>query len=203
MVDARQVRPTLKSEQLPMASEAVCRAAYAGDFTSVRRLVSEGAELNVFGPRNESLLENVVCFLLNQTGLAFQASDMARLLIALGANPSLMRPDESSPLVPAMLFMDVPILEALLEGGADPNPPGGICGESNFYDWAVFDYEAEVWIYAESKALSESSEADAASEDSWLEFLDRKALEHGFRRPDHLRLLRRFGARSAEELESE
>jgi hypothetical protein len=55
---------------------------------------------------------------------------MVRLLIELGAAQP-RQPDDSGALVPAMLDIDTPVLRALLEGGANPNPSGGACKDNN------------------------------------------------------------------------
>jgi hypothetical protein len=203
MVDAQETSLTKPNGQFPFASEAVRWAAFAGDFNTVRRLVHEGADLNVFDRNGDSLLEVIVRGLLNEPGQAFQASDMVRLLIDLGADPNLMQAGESVALVPAMLHMDTPMLKALLEGGANPNPLGGVCEGNNIYDWGVFDYELEVWLLGQGSTLALRTAPDIASEDAWLAFIDRIAAQHGVRRPEHLILLRQYGARSAEELKDD
>lgn len=202
MADTQDLGADEQSE-FPVATDAVRKAAFVGDFVTVRRLVHEGAELNLIGRYGVTLLEQIVCDLLNQSSRPFQASDMVRLLIELGADPNLMGTDESVPLVPAMLAMDIPMLEALLEGGASPNPPGGVCDGSNLYDWAVLDYDMHVWESSQQSLLAGCGEADTDSEDAWLAVADRIALERGVRRPDHLLLLRKYGARSVEEGEGD
>ncbi|WP_314407979.1 ankyrin repeat domain-containing protein [Pseudomonas kuykendallii] len=200
MVDAQDNFPAEPNGQFPFASEAVRRAASAGEFDTVRRLVREGAKLNVIAQDGDSLLEEIVLDLVNESSLSFQASDMVRLLLELGADPNLKGPDDSVALFPAMLNMDTPILEALLEGGANPNPPGGVCEGDNLYDWAAVDYELHVWGMGDQSPLAAHTEGDVATEDAWLAFVDRMALKHGVRRPDHLMLLRRYGAKTGVEL---
>jgi len=203
MVDAQGAFFT-NDAQFPAASEAVFRAALVGDVETVRYLVDEGADLNVFGSLGNCLLEEIIFDLLSEPSLSFQASDIVRLLIDLGADPNLISPDGSVALVPAMLHMDVPMLRTLLEGGANPNPEGGVCDGGILYDWAWFDYQLEVWSLPGFEShLCDGFEADSDSEEAWLSFVDRKAIEHGVRRPDHLMLLREFGARSASELKGD
>ena len=101
--------------------------------------------------------------------------------------------------------MDSELLGILLSAGADPNQPKGLCESDSFYDWAEYDYCYNVWMRdnAEFELINppeESTEADRASEDSWLNYLDRMAVKYGVRRPDHLFLLRRYGAKSAQEI---
>lgn len=204
MVDAQDTISAKPNEPFPPASEAVRNAASAGDFNKVRQLVRDGADLNVFDQYGDSLLEEIVCDLLNETDRSFQASEMVSLLIELGADPNLMQPDESVALVPAMLHMDLPMLKVLLEHGANPNPNGGVCEGHNLYDWADTDYQLTVWMRfsGEECPLAQRTDADLASEDAWLAFLDQMAIQYGARRPDHLMLLRQYGARSKEELKA-
>jgi len=47
------------------------------------------------------------------------------------------------------------------------------------------------------------SPEDKISEESWLQYLDRCAIKDGFERPNHLILLRKYGATTAHELSGE
>ncbi|MCZ4324628.1 hypothetical protein [Pseudomonas anguilliseptica] len=132
---------------------------------------------------------------------------MLRLLIERGANPNLLGEEGSSPLTAAMLGRDSELLEILLEAGADPNLPEGFTGTQSFYDWAVFDYIHEIWeapfLFSPAPRLeapTPPSPEDKASEESWLQYLDRCAIKDGLERPNHLILLRKYGARTAHEL---
>ncbi|TBU78882.1 ankyrin repeat domain-containing protein [Phytopseudomonas daroniae] len=188
----------------PAASQAVYDAAVQGDFAHVKELVATGAELNVTGRFGDTLLQEIVSSLLIESPAPFRVA-MTRLLIELGADPNYLGEDRHSALVPAGLAMDMDLLQLLLEAGADPNGVGGFGEEEIFYDWAEFDYRYMTWMVNNPEVDSiyppeEPSETDKASEDAWLTWLDRMAIKYGVRRPDHLFLLRRYGAKTAQEL---
>lgn len=186
----------------PIASQAVYVASIKGDFQQVNALVAAGANLNVFNGSGDTLLDYIVDSLAREPG-PFNG-DMLRLLLQLGADPNILGDGDCSALTTAMLFMDSELLEILLSAGADPNRPCGFDEAGTFYDWAEFDYRYNVWMRDNFEVdsinpLAEPSDADHISEDSWLGYLDRVALNHGVRRPDHLFLLRTYGAKAAQE----
>ena len=131
---------------------------------------------------------------------------MLRLLLQMGADPNFLSEGGSTALTSAILGMDSELLLVLLEAGADPNLPSGFFRGDSLYDWALFDYEHNVWIEPfafrpESKpSVKTARPEDQMSEESWLEYLDRCALAHDFWRPEHLVLLRKYGAKTAHEL---
>lgn len=81
--------------------------------------------------------------------------------------------------------------------GADPGMVEIETVGESLYDWADFAYRYEVW----NMNLPEgATAAERSNKDAWLRYLDRLAVKHGKRRPDHLRLLRQRGALSMAEL---
>ena len=189
--------------KFPGASQAVYEAAIRGDFHQVNALVAAGPNLNALNSTGDTLLHDIVFRLAeDQSQLC---GDALRLLLQLGADPNILDDDGFSALAAAMLYMDSELLGILLSAGADPNRPKGLCESDSFYDWAEYDYCYNVWMRdnAEFELMNppeESTEADRISEDSWLDYLDRMAVQYGVRRPDHLFLLRRYGAKSAQEI---
>lgn len=185
-------------------SHALCEAARAGDFELVRALAAAGADLNASDEYGDSLLAEAVFGFCVEPPPPFR-QDMLRLLVQLGADPNRVDAEGSGPLTDAMLAMDVELIALLLELGADPNTHKGFSDCESFYDWAEFDYRFNV--YFEPDPLSgelgppdDPTEDDRASADAWLHYLDRCAIKHGLRRPDHLFLLRKYGAKASEEL---
>lgn len=186
----------------PVANQAVYVAAIKGDFQQVNALVAAGANLNVFNGSGDTLLDYIVDSLAREPSPF--SGDMLRLLLQLGADPNILSDGDCSALTTAMLFMDSEMLEILLRAGADPNRPCGFDEAETFYDWAEFDYRYNVWMhdFFEVDSINpteEPTEADRVSEESWLDYLDRAAVKYGVRRPDHLFILRKYGAKAAQE----
>ena len=155
---------------------------------------AKGADFNEVGPKGDSLFEDIL-FDLCLDEKPFQY-EVVKALLRLGADPNVLGQERSSPMTPAMLRMDTEMLKILLEAGADPNAAAGFTESELFYDWAEFDYRYTIYDLCEPDVANEQDKAD---EDSWLLYLDRMAIKHGTRRPDHLFLLRRFGAKSIRE----
>lgn len=192
-------------DMFPTDSQALYDAAIKGDFEQAQAIAESGAGLNVRAHSGESLLECITFQFVENPEWPFRVT-MLRLFLQLGADPNFFSEDGSSALTSAMLGMDSELLQVLLEFGADPNLPTGFFGSDSFYDWALIDYEFSIWIEP-AAFLPESasprhtpSQEDRMSEESWLEYFDRCALAHNLRRPDHLFLLRRYGAKTAHEL---
>ena len=177
----------------------LCKAAYAGDVATLRQLALEGADFNEVDDFGDSLLKEVVAN-LSASDAPFRY-EVVRTLLELGANSNILGAAGLGPLTDAMLSMDTDLLHILLEAGADPNKPCGFTESDSFYDWAESDYRYNIygdyWILPE-----EPTEEDEASEEAWLAFLDRIAIKHEVLRPDHLKLLRTYGALTMGELET-
>lgn len=181
--------------RLEPTRKAVINAACAGDLDQLRKLAGLGVDLDDIGQTGESLLEAIIFDLCVDEKK--HRYEVVRLLLASGADPNARGAAKSTPLLPAMLRMDVEMLQILLEAGADPNLPGGCSESSSFYDWAEFHYRYSVYGL---KLPEEPSGEVRNDEDAWLDFLDGLALRQGARRPNHLFLLRRYGAKSMNEM---
>ena len=94
------------------------------------------------------------------------------------------------PLFNAVIPKDTEVLQLLLVHGADPNAEHE--GVESLYAWAEFDYRYDEY---DLRMPEEPKEEDKASEDTWLDYLDRLAQKYGKRRPDCLRILRKAGAK--------
>ena len=182
-------------------------SACAGDIEAMRAQVAAGLDLNGWDQFGDTLLEQVI----SKLDLEAPRYEVVQEMLRLGADPCRLSKDGSSPLFVAVLNMDTEMLRILLDGGADPNAllritlgaKGDARGmemdnvDESLYDWADFAYRYEVW---NMRLPEEASAAERSSEDAWLGYLDRLAVQHGKRRPDHLRLLRERGALSMAEL---
>jgi hypothetical protein len=192
-------------DTFPTESQAVYDAVIRGDFEQVKARVEAGAALDIWDTSGESLLECITFAFVESPECACRTT-MLRLLLQLGADPNFLSEEGSTALTSAMLGMDSELLLVLLEAGADPNLPPGFFKGDSLYDWALFDYEHNVWIepFAFRPESAPSREVatpeDQLTDESWLEYLDRCALAHDFWRPDHLVLLRKYGAKTAYEL---
>jgi hypothetical protein len=175
--------------------EQIVDAALAGNLALLRDLAQRGAAMNEVTPGGDSLLEDVLTYLYDHQAAHRYA--VVRTLLELGADPNVLGEEKSSPLVPAMLNMDTEMLRILLDAGADPNKAVGFMDCESFYDWAEFDYRYEM---CDLHLPDTPTEDDKKDEDSWLSFLDKVAVKHNWRRPDHLFLLRMYGAKTRTEI---
>jgi hypothetical protein len=163
----------------------------------LRELVEGGADVNEVEPGGDSILADILLDLCVDE--VPQRYTVVRALLELGADPNVLGEERSSPMATPMIRMDTEMLRILLEAGADPNKAGGDLGSESFYDWAEFDYRFQAFAHDQLE-VDRPTNADKKDEDSWLEFLDRIAKKHGYRRPDHLFLLRMYGAKSMAEM---
>lgn len=173
--------------------------ALSGDLLRLDELIRRGADINAQNEDGETVLSGVVSELANWD----RNPECYRIVSALlerGADPRIHDKEGCSPLIPAMLTMDTELLRLLLEAGATPNSEIGFSADESLYDWAEFDYRFEVH---EIRLPENPTEDDRHDEESWLRFLDRLAIKYEKRRPDHLFLLRNFGAKTFAELEAE
>lgn len=170
-------------------------AAYEGNIALLKEYASKGADFNEVEDNGDSIFEDII-FDLCVDEKPFRY-DVVITLLRLGAHPNILGRERSTPLLPAMLTMDTEMLRILLENGADPNIGDGFSETENLYDWAEFDYRYQVYnLYVPH----DSPEYVKMNEDEWLIYLDRIAVKHNKRRPDHLLLMREFGAKCAYEL---
>lgn len=175
--------------------DEVYEAACDGNIPLLRELVSRGADLNEI-QNGDTFLEDVISSMeIDEKPYKY---DVVKALLELGADPKILGEESASPMIPAMLAMDTEMLRLLLVAGADPIAAQGFDDKELLYDWAEFDYRYHT--FDSLRLPEEPTEEDKRDEDSWLKFLDRTAVKHGRRRPDHLFLLRQYGARTAQEM---
>lgn len=179
-------------------------AATAGDFEHLRALVVNGADVNACDEHGETVLMLAISDPDN-TDCALRLA-IARELLNLGADPCKTDADGSGPICEAAVRMDTELLRLLMDAGAHPNDETGWEDGANAYDLAAEDYYVTIWIGGEDIPLGgeglpeEPTSNDLATHETWLAFLDRMAIKHHRRRPDHLFLMRERGARTSKEL---
>jgi len=167
-------------------NEELRKALWDVNLTRAAELLAAGADINEYTEHGESLLDDV-------TGFIYDAADrhaVVSFMLEHGADPRLLTADGSGPLFAAVIAQDTPVLRLLLDHGADPNLEHDL--SESLYDYAEFDYRFET--YDINNLPEQPTDADKASEDAWLQFLDRIAIKYGKRRPDYLILLRERGA---------
>ena len=174
----------------------ICDAAYEGDIDRLRQLASEGADLNETNEYGETIFDEIMSNLtIDDKEFRY---DVLLAMLELGADPNILDEAGCGVLTTAMLAMDTKMLKILLDAGVDPNNHCGFTDSESFYDWAVCDYGYNLYG---GPVPDEAEEEDNASEESWLAFLERLALKYNCRQPDHLHLLRSYGALSKKEME--
>jgi ankyrin repeat protein len=163
------------------------------DIQDIEYLISIGANVDARDSFDDTALVNAIQIENEQTRLA-----IVEILLESRADPKLLDDSHRGPLFVAAVRMDYRVLELLLKYGADPNSEFDPDEHESLYDWAECDYRFEVFDLHLPK---DPTEVDKASEENWLEYLDRLALSYGKRRPDYLQLLRRYGAKTFKELQ--
>lgn len=114
----------------------------------------------------------------------------AQMLVALGADAAFEGIDNTGgPLYRATFDKQADEVEFLLAHGANPNAV--MDSPETLYDMVEFDYRFDLWDLNEPL---DPTEGEKANEEAWLAYLDRCADISGKPRPEHLRVLRRYGA---------
>jgi hypothetical protein len=171
----------------------------AGDLDGICAAVAEGFDLNAYTHCDLTLLSDLVRSLVWGEPTP-NRHDTVKELIRLGADASMTNFDGSGPLFDAALSMDTEMVRILLDAGANPNPYQSDYRTKSLYDFLEDSYRFDVWGGGRGEGIFTPTEADRASEEAWLAFLDKQAIAHGKRRPDYLILLRERGAKTTQEL---
>ena len=191
--------------------DKLSNAALHGDLETIRTMVAEGFDLSTTDERGESLLSEVITHIANvyddtpqknnYDELSPQRCEIVKLLLDLGADPNQLEEDGDGALTHPALTMDTKLIKVLLEAGAKPNIFTAYSENQTLYDWVDTDYVLYIW----DNKFPEEPSADliADTEGAWLLWLDAMAIKYDKRRPDHLFLLREYGARSWFELHPE
>ena len=171
-------------------------AACNNDLVTINDLVESGFDKESVNEHGNPILSEIIFNVLEDSKP--HRNSIVSNLLKMGFNPNRLDSEGSGPLTDAMLAMDTKMLRVLLEGGALPNETSGFSDGETLYDWAEFDYAYEVWDIIN---LPEKLTKEALSgNDLWLNWIDALAVKYKRRRPDHLFLLREYGARGSAEL---
>ena len=166
------------------------------DLSRVWKLLENGADINAQNELEETVLNEIVDKLQDDP----DRYKVVTFLLNHGADPKILDKERCGPLQNAMFVMDTEMLKLLLEHGADPNAESGSTDNETLYDWAEIDYRYQIYDF---HLPEDPTEADRVDEESWLSYLERLAAKYHKRPPLHLRLLRSYGARCADELRSD
>ena len=159
------------------------------NLTRAAELLAAGADINSRTEIDESFLNDII-----HIEDVAERHTVVRFMLAHGADPRLISPDGGGPLFAAVIAADTVVLRLLLDHGADPNQEHD--GGETLYEYAEFDYLYEIFdLHPPEKPTA----ADKATPETWLLFLDRIAVQYGYRRPDYLFLLRERGALTSAE----
>lgn len=171
--------------------EELYNAALYGDLEKVKTCLSRGAEINAVYDDESPLMAAI--FSDDETSRAA----LVQYLLENGADPNFMGIDNCGVVFEAVLIMDARVMEMLLIAGANPN---FMMDAGSLYDCAELDYRYEIFEFS---LPIEPTEKDQENEEAWLDYLDRCAEQRQVEKPDFLRLLRKYGAKTAYELELE
>jgi len=181
--------------------KAIAKAAQDGELSRLRELIRSPVDINqawcMTPGDEESLLQEIVSYLSCERSP--HRVETVRFFLDRGADPDFLAAKGGGALLPPMLNGDLDMLCLLLEAGADPNLPAGWNDKGTFYDWAKLDYQIE-GFHGGGWHCPEEPEDRAMSEDAWIEWHDSMAIKYQRPRPDTLRLLREFGAKSRSEM---
>ncbi len=197
---------TVKEPLRKQLSTAICNA----DPMQVKHLLQQGDILETQGedsPLEEAITEFGDCK-IDATKYAKNGQDwkarrarlfeIIRLLVEGGANINKRDQEGIGPLWLAVNSRELDVLQFLLENGGTPNfltEP-----KESLLDWAESDYR----LYAFNvNPRMEPAEKDKETEEAWIAYLERAAEAQGVEKPVVLQLLRRWGAKTARELEME
>ena len=176
--------------------KAIVNAAWKNDLETIRTMVANGFDLATINKSGESVLTEI-CLELFAYETISHRYDALKLLLELGADVNqITDKDGTTALGNAGFSADTELFRILLEADANPN-----CrmDSETLYEWCEFDYYYETWnlTYPETPP-----EQYRVSVDAWLNWMNEMAIKYQRRRPDHLFLLREYGARTSAELKS-
>jgi hypothetical protein len=190
------------SSNLDNEFNGIVNAAWKNDLETVKTMVTDGFNLATTNQYGESVLGETICYLCVYGDVEPHRFEVVKLLLALGANPNQHDSNGCGALQDAIFAMDTELIKILLDAGAKPNDFSNEYKDETLYSWGVLEYQFHIWDvnkFPEEPNLK-LLEYD---EEKWLNWFDAMAIKDGRRRPDHLFLLREYGARTLEELKEQ
>lgn len=170
--------------------EELYKAALYGDLEKVKACLSKGADINA-----ESNGQTPLMLVISSDDPAQRAA-LVKFFLDKGADPNFMGDDNCGVVFQAVLSMDAEVMELLLAADADPN---FFIDCQSLYDCADMDYQYSMFEF--SLPLEPTSK-DQKTEEAWLDYLDRCAEMNKVEKPEILRVLRRYGAKTTLELDN-
>lgn len=160
-------------------------------------LVEKKCDVNAVSDDGWSVLASVINLYSDDPDI----EEKIRILVDLGADPDAGGTSEFGP-GPVLTLAGTRLVKLLLTLGANPNvlvifhSPLGDHDYSTIYEDSYGSYLSQVW---DRKPPKEGMPDSQASVEDWLEYLDLAAIAHKKVRPESLKLLRQFGAKTMPE----
>ncbi|WP_422137661.1 ankyrin repeat domain-containing protein [Endozoicomonas sp. ALC020] len=162
----------------------------------IQKRLDSGCDINSRDEYGESVLQSAVSALYDYK----HKIAILEFLLDQGADFTLLDKDRTGPLSEAVLNMDTESLKLLLDRGADPNAEAGFTNRETLYDEAVDWY---TYKHFRRFCLDDVIEADIDDEhELYLEGLQKYAKDTNNPTPDHICLLRAYGAKFSYEIEA-
>lgn len=176
--------------------QLLMEAILGSNIPLIRKRLSSGCIINARNDCGESVLQTATAELHDYKHKIV----LLEYLLDQGADFTILDEDKTGPLSEATFKMDKESLELLLKRGANPNREGGFNKRERLYDEAVWRY---VYDYFDCSNPNSIVAADIDDEhDLWLESLHKLAKDTNKPSPDHLSILRAYGAKFSYEIET-
>lgn len=156
-------------------------AADDGDLLSIKASIERGADVNAIDRFGDTPLVVAIASERSDTRI-----EILNLLLESGADPDYKGEENCGVVYQAVLLKDPEVMDLLLRSGADPN---FLLDGTPLYERASFDYLYDAFNL---KLPLKPTDQDSASEEAWLDFLERCADKAGVFRPEFLRSLLKY-----------
>jgi hypothetical protein len=172
----------------------------SANLIAIEQLAASGVDLNMRDEFGAPALFRVV----SNAEFAENGADrdrwleVIRKLVELGADLHALDAEGGSILIGPIFGLQTGLVEWLLKLGIDPNHGFSEPWET-VYAAAIFDYHYEAFVQPSRPSL-DPPDSECGNEDRFLAWVDRKAQERGYLRPEIPLLLRRFGALTGDEM---
>jgi hypothetical protein len=180
---------------MDIPTEQLIEAINTTDIDGAVKAIDNGANVNTTNSVHESPLQTAI----NLDSSTEIIVNILKILLDNGANPNhIDTPYENiGVLFDAGLTQNAEIMEVLLSNGGNPNLI--MLGPQSLYDYCEFDYSFRAFNM--NKYPIEPTEIDKEDSNTWLAFLYKCAEKANKSKPDFLRVMRKYGAKTLAELE--
>ncbi|MET4695025.1 ankyrin repeat domain-containing protein [Endozoicomonas lisbonensis] len=176
--------------------QLLMEAILGSNIPLIQKRLNSGCDINARNHCGETVLQSAVSALYDYK----YKITILEYLLCHGADFTLMDEDRTGPLTEAVINMDAESLKLLLDHGADPNAEAGFTKRETLYDEAVDWYS---YKHFDCFCLSGFIDEDIYEDHNlWLESLHQLAKDTGNPAPEHLSILRGYGAKFSCEIEA-